>query len=122
MIHQATVNEDEPITLLARFITGDKYSVLEAAIASIQVRAINIGTSTTYTLPADLDDVWFDTLQTDARWEVDSYGYNFKLEINQPTFLPDGGEKWRYEVSVYLDAGGAPLRKAWEIRALAFIS
>ncbi len=122
MIHQATVNEDEPITLLGRFMTADKYAVLEAAVASITVKATNIATNTTRTISADLDDVWYDTLQTDALWAVDSDGYNFKLEVNQPTFLPNGGEKWRYEVSVYLDAGGAPLRKAWEIRALAFIS
>lgn len=62
-----------------------------------------------------ISSVVFDTLQTDARWDVDSTGYNFGWQAPASLF-PDGGTVYRVKVTLTL-TGGAPVYLSWNVYA-----
>jgi hypothetical protein len=115
-IHKAEFFEDSGGSLMARVlapdatvitsskITGITYSVYDTAAASTSI--VNASTLT-------VSAVVFDTLQTDARWDRDATGYNFRYDVNSSE-LPNGKKKYRFEFK-FDPVSGADFHVAWEV-------
>ena len=96
LIVKATVWEDGGATLMSRIVGNDAANIVQADITSIS-RVVFVGStiSTAETTPV-VATVVFDTLQTDARWAVDSTGYNFRQDVAASVFA-DGDTIYRVE-------------------------
>jgi len=78
-------------TLMARLVGADAAAIVQADIASIEYSVFllddSVPSSRTVVTGHDgeslaVADVIYDALQTDARWTVDSTGYNFRHTID----------------------------------------
>lgn len=98
-------------TLLARVVGGDGQPIVEADVASASYTVLEVD-------PCDPDgatpvaghdgvaidpaDAVFDTLQTDALWDVDAVGYNFRHapDVSTDDAFPRAGRSYlvRYEL------------------------
>ena len=96
IITTGSVFEDGGASLMARVVGNNAVNIVQADITSIS-RTVFVGTtiSTAVTVPV-VATVIFDTLQTDARWAVDSTGYNFREDVLAAVF-PDGDVIYRVE-------------------------
>jgi cystathionine beta-lyase/cystathionine gamma-synthase len=106
--------EDSGFSIMGRVLGPDATNVTQAGVTSIAFSvydkanlavALSTGTMTVST-------VIFDTLQTDARWTVDSTGYNFRYDAPN-TLLPRGSATYRLEVA-FTPASGSPFHTVYE--------
>lgn len=124
MIPHVEVPEHTHVTLLARVKSVTDELILIDDVASIELNVFDLSGPTPLTFihgeSLTVAEVIFDTIQTDARWDVDSTGYNFRFEVTDPEVMVAGGKRYRYEVLLRMDTGviGGPIRKAWEVTAL----
>ncbi len=104
--------ENTPITCLARCVDADGSLILQAEITSIERRLFREGYgggNTPYdTANLTVANVWFDTLQIDGYWGVDTTGYNFRDTIPGIRFT-QGGDRYSIEYLVTLASGAGVL-------------
>ncbi len=74
--------------------------------------SLTVVTPPTFTVAA----VFFDTLQTDVRWTIDSTGYNFGHMIDGDTYITDPESV--YELAYFLTpvSGGELIRRAVDVK------
>lgn len=93
--------EDAGLSVLARVRTIAAVNLTQASLNGITAKVYdqdddNAQEGTTITLT--VSSVIFDTLQTDAAWDVDSTGYNFKYTF-PASYFPDGGHRYRWVIT-----------------------
>ena len=104
----ATIWEDGGATLMARIVGGAGTTITQATITSIARKTFDLngltpGTAVETSAPVVASTV-FDTYQTDARWTVDSTGYNFRDTIAAAIFAT-GNHRYRVEYAFTPTAG-----------------
>jgi len=91
---QGVVFKNGTATLLARIVGSDAAAINQADIDSIAYSVYQLDESdpnAATVIPGhdnvslSVSDVVFNTLQVDARWTIDSVGYNFRHEIDVST-------------------------------------
>lgn len=115
VIVKGSVWEDGGAAMMARVVGNDAANIVQADIASI-ARNVFIG-STLNSGPTALTvaTVVFDTLQTDARWSVDSTGYNFRDDVGAAIFAA-GSTLYRLEYA-FTPASGEVFQVVFEALA-----
>lgn len=109
------------VSLMGRVEGDNGANVTQAAISSI---AYSVGTLTveddgeeTFAETASgsltVADVVFDTLQTDARWDRDATGYNFRWTA-PGSLRPTAGDTYRFVVTMTQSGGGLIVCK-WDV-------
>ena len=96
---------------LARVYRHDSYTAAQQSeITSITCKVFDLDSDTPTTAiitPAiTVSDVIFNSLQTDARWTVDSTGFNFRHELLATAF-PTGQHRYRVEYKITPTDGAA---------------
>ncbi len=97
-ILRAPIWEDGDVIEMARF-TVDGVNAVKADLTDpITRKVFNKSTGDTLISSTELlvDNVVFDTLQTDARWDRDNTGYNFRDRVAGSNFAT-GGDTYRVE-------------------------
>lgn len=117
VIVTGTVWEDGGASMMARVVGNAGANIVQADIQSI-ARNVFIGT----TLDAGptaltVATVVFDTLQTDARWSIDSTGYNFRDDVAAAIFAT-GDTRYRLEYA-FTPASGEVFQVVFEAKAKA---
>lgn len=120
-IHKQVVFEDSGASCMARVVGNAATAITQATITSITSHVFDLDSSTPTT---DLDNstltvssVVFDTLQTDARWTVDSTGYNFRHDFAASIFTT-GGHRYRVEF-VFTPSSGAVFHVVYQLKTEA---
>jgi len=81
-VTRATIWEDGEATNLARITGQDAAAITQASLTSVHYAVYNGATVVQALTELTVANVVFDTLQTgDARWTVDSTGFNFEHQI-----------------------------------------
>lgn len=117
-ITTATVWEDGGASLMARVLGNDAANITQASITSITCSVYDAqerGTAVVTPAVVVADSV-FDSLQTDARWTVDSTGYNFCHDCPATAF-PDGDTVYRV-IYKFTPASGEVFYKVWDVHSL----
>ena len=76
------VLEDTDFSLMARVAGVDGDDIVQGDLASIAYAITGADGTSVGTGSLTVSEVVFDTLQTDARWSVDSTGYNFRWDVD----------------------------------------
>jgi hypothetical protein len=99
------VVEDSIFTIMAR-IHGDGANLVQADISSISYQIFYTDSDTAHTGETSLtvSTVVYDTLQTDARWTVDSTGYNFRHDVSDGV-LVDPERRYAFEYTITMTDG-----------------
>ena len=89
---KASVWEDGGATCMARVAGADGANITQASLSTITVTIFNRRTKAEIVSVASLTvaNVVFDTLQTDARWSLDSSGYNFRHTVAASSLATPG--------------------------------
>ena len=88
---RGTIYEDSGLTCMARIQGADASYITQATTSAITLAVFkNANTTATYTASLTVADVIGDVLQTDARWSLDSTGYNFRYSVVASVF--DAGD------------------------------
>ena len=115
-IHKAEFFEDSGGSLMARVIGPDATVISTSKITGITYSVYDTAQASTSIVSAStltVSSVVFDTLQTDARWDRDATGYNFRYDV-QSSELPNGKKKYRIEF-LFDPVTGQNFHVAWEI-------
>lgn len=122
-IISASVFEDSTFFLLARVLGTDGTAIQQADVNSITYKIFNLSVdSTTPDSSGTLTvgDSIFDTLQTDARWDVDSVGYNFRWQILSNVLT---NPNCTYQIEVIFTSGANENFPAvWEVATVGLYS
>lgn len=117
--YDGSVWEDSGAYLMARILAGDDgLAAQQADISSISYVVYDqddLTVATTTTTSLTVSTVVFDTLQTDARWTVDTTGYNFGWAAPAALF-PTGGKVYRTELK-FTPASGEAYHLVYKVRA-----
>lgn len=117
VIKTEAVFEDSGCYLLARIVGNNAANVVQADISSINLAVTQKGGDPDVTGTAvTVSSVIFDTLQTDARWTVDTDGYNFRYAVS-PSQLPAGGRFYVFEFK-FTPASGPVFHVVFEVPTL----
>ena len=85
LITKANVWEDSDCVCMARVVGIDADEITQADVSSIALKVFDEDAADPDTAVSEasltVSAVVFDTLQTDARWQVDTTGYNFRYTI-----------------------------------------
>ena len=104
----ATIMEDGGATMMARILGADAAAIAQADFGNISVRIYDQNASdpsaTVATATLTVATVVFDAYQTDARWSVDSTGYNF-ADVRPAASFPTGGHTYDVEYEFDPTAG-----------------
>lgn len=113
--------EDSGCYLLARIVGNNAANVVQADISSINlcVNRKGIDTPDTTGSAVTASSVIFDTLQTDARWTVDSIGYNFRYAVSAAE-LPLGSRTYLFEFK-FTPASGPVFHVVFEVPTLDLV-
>lgn len=107
---RCTVWENQSLVVFARIanISGDY--ITQATITSIAGGTYDLDDgSAVATFSVVVGSSVFDTLQTgDARWTVDSTGYNFRHTV-PGTALPEGDKRYQVEIVLTPTGGADPI-------------
>lgn len=117
-ITTATVWEDGGASLMARVVGNDAANITQASISSITCNvydAQELG-EPILTPTVVVSTSVFESLQTDARWTVDSTGYNFRHDLPATAF-PDGGKCYRV-VYKFTPVSGEAFYKVFDLHSL----
>ena len=120
-ITKATVWEDGGATCLARVLGNAGTAITQASLTSIGCKVFDLNSTTPETAVSTptvtIASAVFDTLQTDARWTVDSTGYNF-LFVIAASVLTTGDHRYRVEFK-FTPASGEVFWLVYELHAQA---
>ena len=85
LITKANVWEDSDCVCMARVVGIDADEITQADVSSITLKVFDEDAAdpdaAVSTASLTVSAVVFNTLQTDARWQVDTTGYNFRYTI-----------------------------------------
>lgn len=123
-----TVFKNGSATLLARVVGADAMPVATADIASVRYTIYllddddpDAGTAVEGHTAVDLavSEVILDGLQTDAMWDVDAVGYNFKHELDVTTAqaFATAGRNYRI-VFELMPQSGQPILVRFRVNAI----
>jgi len=94
-------------TVMARCATADGTLIQQASLTNVKLKIYDIssGQSTATLVGSEvtltLDDVWFDTVQTDGGWTWGYGGYNFAYVIPAASLAGGGaGVKKSYQIEI----------------------
>lgn len=122
-VAKAYVWEDSGAALMARVVGNDAAAITKATITSITRTTYDLDSATptvaVETTALTVATVVFDALQTDARWTVDSTGYNFRDDVDDDVFTT-GGRRYRTEY-VFEPSSGAKFHVVYEVLARAVV-
>lgn len=109
---RGTVFKNGPAVLMGRIVGSDGQSVTTSDIAAVHYSVLEVDHSShDYLSPIDghdnveldVDDVFYDSLQTGGPWAVDDVGYNFRhdLDVSTDDAFPNAGVDYqvRYQVT-----------------------
>lgn len=114
--------EDSSVLLMARLLAADDGAALQQAdLSSIALSVYDECDPSTAIATATLtiSAVVFNTLQTDARWTLDSTGYNFAY-WTATTHMPHGNRTYRFEIK-YTHAGGQVGHQVWRCKTIPLL-
>ncbi len=115
-VTKAMVWEDGGAAFMARIVGNDAANITQASITGGTVKVFDSsGTSVLDSTITKTTHI-FDTLQTDARWTVDSTGYNF-LYAMADTVFSTGNEMYTVEF-MFDPASGNDFPVVYEVEAL----
>ncbi len=86
LIITGSVFEDGGASLMARIVGNDAANITRADTTSISRSVYVDGTIQGTATAIVVADSVFDALQTDARWSVDTTGYNFRDDVAASVF------------------------------------
>ena len=106
-IVKSKVWEDSAVYLMARVVGRDAAVLTQSDISSITARFYAVDTETEIISDVSLtpSSVLFNSLQTDAKWTVDSTGYNFGYLAPKTAFA--GVDSIRVDIEFTPSSGGA---------------
>lgn len=135
--------ERHAVVLMARVTGANRQAIVQSSLNKIFYEVWKIPTPQANRLPPDyaaygdlsrsrdsteltIGSVIFDTLQTDARWTVDTTGYNFLVELDAATFeeIPaaDYPESQWYEIPIRFEpTSGAAFGVNYQIECKGFL-
>ena len=115
--HELTVFEDSGFSLMARVTGNDAENIQQADISSISyyVEDLDDDDATPATGTLTVADVVFDTLQTDARWDEDATGYNFRWDV-PASLVATGNHRYVFEIK-FTPASGEPFHVRAKVTA-----
>ncbi len=98
---RGTAWEDTSPFLMARVAGGDAVNLQQADVTSIAytVYDLTAGALSSASASLTVSSVIFDTLQTNARWTVDSTGYNFGFALPAAK-IPTGDNVYVVDVAI----------------------
>jgi len=112
------VNEGTSPTLMGRLLGHDGAAMAKADVSSIVCDVYDVDVPGTAVLADEsivVDDVIFDALQTgDARWTVDSTGFNFAWAA-PATIIPDGSKTYHVQLTITPASGGV-IKEIYQLR------
>ena len=114
---QITVYENQGVTFLARLRTNSGAYITQAIFGTITYNVYNLESASTVSLSGSfvVASTVFDTLQTtDARWTVDSTGYNFAGYIAASAF-PAGDVTYQAEIK-FTPTGSDPFHLVGQVQ------
>jgi len=121
-VYPVTAFEDSGISLMARVVGHDAANVTQSVVSSIVYSVIDNSDNSIIVDAATLQktDIIFDALQTDARWTIDSTGYNFRHDL-PASALPTGNTTYRIEYKI-TPTSGAPFHLAFDVTTLDLLN
>lgn len=96
IVTKAMVWEDSGAAFMARVVGNTAANMTQASITGATVKVYDSAGTSQLSDSMTISSVVFDTLQTDARWTVDSTGYNFLYAIADTVFTT-GNESYTVE-------------------------
>jgi len=88
--------EDSGVTIMARITGLDGAVITQGSISTITCAVFDPTGASVATPTVVVADSVFDALQTDARWTVDSTGYNFRYDV-AASVMATGDKTYRFE-------------------------
>ncbi len=120
-IHKAKAFEDGPIALMARVIGSDGSNITQSSVTAVTYAVYELDEYgdkvKEITAPAGLtvSDVVFNSLQTNAHWDADSTGYNFRHDLPAAS-LPEA-KTYQVEYRFTPAGGGDAFPVVWHVEA-----
>jgi hypothetical protein len=115
-ITSTLILEDSSVVVMARVLATDRQFAVQADVSAIALKVADFTTAEeTHDATLVVADTVFNTLQTDARWTVDSTGYNFRYTVPYTAF-PTGDRTYRIE-ALFVLSDGARGKVPWQVRA-----
>lgn len=114
-----TIWEDAGAMLMARVTGNDGAAITQASLSTITYKVFDLKTEVS-TGSLTISSVVFDTLQTDARWTVDSTGYNFRWDAPASLFTTSG-HQYRVEIR-FTPASGAIFWAIFDLFTIAVLT
>jgi hypothetical protein len=98
----AIVMEDSIFANMAR-VHADGANLTQSDVSAIEYQIFYVDSDTAHTTATSLtvSSVIYDTLQTDARWDEDATGYNFRHDVGHGV-LVDPSRLYKFEYKVTL--------------------
>lgn len=112
---KSMIYEDAGASLMARVVGTNGSNIVQADISSISCAVFVNGTSVA-TPSITVSTVVFNTLQTDARWTLDTTGYNFRHDAAASVFST-GATAYRVEYK-FTPASGEVFFVVFELTTL----
>lgn len=113
-----TMLANSTTTLLARVVDTNGVAVTQADVPSATLTVVldpgGDDEAETYSDELLVDDIVYDTLQTDDRWQLDSTGYNVAVPL--PAAAVEAAGEYVAEVLLVL-AGGSRVIEQWRVDA-----
>ena len=113
-----------PTPLIARIRSVNGSYLTQASLTAITYAVFNASGNSPSTVVASgtltISSVVYDALQTDARWTVDSLGYNF-LAVIPGTAFPLGGTLYRVEIT-FTDTSSQKFRVVFQPKTQAIMT
>lgn len=108
--------EDGGATTLARILGLDGDLIVQADVSTITCLVYDITSAASIITPTvTVASAVFDTLQTDARWSVDTTGFNFSYALPATAF-PTGEHDYRIEYK-FTPASGAAYFVVYQVHS-----
>lgn len=103
------------LVLMSRAVGLDAALITQASIDSITYTVTKAGEVVAGPTSLTVADVVFDALQTDARWDVDATGYNFRFSIS-PSLILDEDEVYVIRADATPATGTAFCLGVWRVQ------
>lgn len=114
---RSIIIENSACVILARVTKDTGANVVQADVSAVAVKVFDTETEAQVgaTLTPAVSSCFYDTLQIDSRWPIDTTGYNFALSVNG-SYFPDGGKVYQVEVRVTPTSGDPFYMEPWQLQ------
>ncbi len=115
LLNEFEIWEDTGVSLMARVKvpTGNNMTIEDISSIDYSVYDQSAPTTAIKAGILNVSSVVFNSLQTDARWQEDNTGYNFRWDVPAANF-PNGARRYRLEVKM-TPFNGEPFHLVWEV-------